>query len=92
MIEDNLFLWNKWSIKWIPTLLVESDDVEASHACRIEKISDEKLFYMRTRWIWKENAISMMINAKIFDLFKCLSMINKEFYNEIIENILKEIK
>jgi len=92
LIEDNLFLWNKWSIKWIPTLLVESDDVEASHACKIERISDEKLFYMRSRWIWKENAISMIIDAKVFDLFKCLSMINKEFYDELIENILKEIK
>jgi len=92
LIEDNLFLWEKWSIKWIPTLLVESDDVEASHACKIERISDEKLFYMRSRWIWKENAISMIIDAKVFDLFKCLSMINKDFYDELIENILKEIK
>ncbi len=91
LIEDNLFLWNKWKIRWIPTLLVESDDVEASHACKMERVSDEKLFYMRSRWIWKESAISMMINAKVFDLFKCLSMINKDFYDKFLNNILNKI-
>jgi len=92
LIEDNLFLWDKWTIKWIPTLLVESNDVEVSHACKIEKISDEKLFYMRSRWINKENSTSMMIDAKIFDLFKCLSMINKDFYDDLINSILEKIK
>jgi len=92
LIEDNLFLWDKWAIKWIPTLLVESNDVEVSHACKIERISDEKLFYMRSRWINKENATSMMIDAKIFDLFKCLSMINKDFYDDLIKSILEKIK
>jgi len=92
LIEDNLFLWNKWKIRGIPTLLVESDDIEASHACKMERISDEKLFYMRSRWIWKQNALTMIIDAKIFDLFKCLSMINKDFYDKLLENILTKIK
>ncbi len=83
--EENIFLWNSWKVKWIPTLLVESNDVEASHACKIERISDEKLFYLRSRWIWKENAISMMIDAKIFDLFKCLNMISTAEF-EYIKN------
>lgn len=92
LIEENLFLWNKGKIKWIPTLLVESNDVEASHASKIEKISEEELFYLRSRWVGKNNWVRMMIQAKIVDLFKCLSMINKEFYDEIIENILEKIK
>jgi len=92
LIEENIFLWEKWKIRWIPSLIVESNDVEASHACKIEKISDEQLFYLRSRWIWKDNALSMIISAKIFDLFKCLNMINKEFYEELIDNILKRIK
>jgi len=47
---------------------------------------------MGSRWSWKNNAISMMIDAKIFDLFKCLSMINKEFYDNFIDTILEKIK
>jgi len=91
LTEDNLFLGNSWKIKWIPTLLVRSDDVKASHACKMERISDEKLFYLRSRWIDKENALSFMIEAKIKSLFLCISMLDNDFYDELIEDILKKI-
>lgn len=89
--EENIFLWNKVNLRWVPTLLVESNDVEASHACKIEKISDEKLFYLRSRWIEKNNSITLMIEAKIKNLFKCIKMLDKDFYDEIIKNSLKKI-
>lgn len=92
LIEENLFLWDSWKIKGIPTLLVESNDVEASHACKIERISDEKLFYLRSRWVWKDNALRMIIEAKILDLFKCLNMIDKPIFEELTEKIIKNIK
>jgi hypothetical protein len=34
----------------------------------------------------------MMIEAKILDLFTCLTMMDKEFYDELIDDILKKIK
>lgn len=89
--EENIFLWNSWKIKWIPTLLVRSDDVEASHACVIEKISDEKLFYLRSRWILEKNALNMLIESKINSLFSCLSMVEKDFSQKLIDNIIFEI-
>lgn len=92
LVEDNLFLWNNWKIKWIPILLVRSDDVKASHACCMERISDEKLFYLRSRWINRENALSVMIEAKIRSLFLCLSILDNDFYEELIEDILEKIK
>lgn len=92
LLEENIFLWNSGKVRWIPTLLVKSDDVKASHACRIERISDDKLFYLRSRGIEKENAVSMMIEAKVVDLFSCLSMIDSEFYNNLIKNILEKVK
>ncbi len=92
LVEDNLFIGNTWKIKWIPTLLVRSDDVKASHACKMERISDEKLFYLRSRGIDKENALSVMIEAKIKSLFLCISMLDNDFYEELIEDILEKIK
>ena len=92
LVEDNLFLWNNWKIKWIPILLVRSDDVKASHACRMERISDEKLFYLRSRWINRENALSVMIEAKLRSLFLSLSVLDNDFYEELIEDILEKIK
>ena len=92
LVEENLFLGNSGKIKWIPTLLVRSDDVKASHSCKMEKISDERLFYLRSRWIGKENALNMMIEAKVKSLFLCLSMLDNDFYEELIESILVKIK
>lgn len=92
LTEDNLFLWDTWKVKWIPTLLVRSDDVKASHACKMERISDEKLFYLRSRWVGKDNALNMMIEAKITYLFSCISMLDNDFYKELIEDILRKIK
>ena len=90
--EENLFLGNSWKVNWIPTLLVRSDDVKASHACKMERISDDKLFYLRSRWVGKENALSMMIEAKLKGLFSCISMLDNEFYEKLLDNILKKIK
>jgi len=89
--EENIFLWNTGVVNWIPTLLVRSDDVKASHACKIEKISDEKLFYLRAKWIWKENALQMMVVAKIENLFSCLNMYSPKIYDKLIGNILNKI-
>lgn len=91
LIEENLFLWSSGKIKGIPTLLVRSDDVKASHACKMEKISDEELFYLRSRGIAKQDSLNMILEAKIVDLFGNLDNIDTEFYKELKENILTQI-
>lgn len=91
LVEENLFLGNKWKVRWLPTLLVRSDDVEASHACKIERISDDKLFYLRSRWIWKENALNLILEANIKSIFSCISMFDRNFYDELYNKILSEI-
>jgi Fe-S cluster assembly scaffold protein SufB len=89
--ETNIFLWDKWSVRGFPTLLVRSDDVKAGHGCNIEKISDEKLFYMRSRWIWKENALMMIVNSYIETIFSGLEKVDEDFHNGLVERILQEI-
>ncbi len=91
LVEKNIFIWEKANIIWIPTLLVSSSDVKASHSCSIEKISDSKLFYLRSRWIEKNNALQIMIEGYIFDLFKCLNMIDKEFYEKLVIKIKEKL-
>lgn len=72
ILEENIFLGSKWSIRGIPSLLVHSDDVEAGHAARIERISDEKLYYLRSRGIPKDDATVMMIESSVTGLFEGL--------------------
>jgi Fe-S cluster assembly scaffold protein SufB len=89
--ETNIFLWDKWSVRGFPTLLVRSDDVKAGHWCNIEKISDEKLFYMRSRGIGKENALTMIVSSYVETIFADLEKINEEFHNQLVDKILQEI-
>lgn len=89
--EENIFLWDDAHISGIPTLYVETNDMEAGHACRVEKISDEKLFYLRSRGLGRENALAIMIEAKIRNIFAWLESIDADFYETLLEEILETI-
>lgn len=86
--EENIFLGNTASIRGIPTLLVASNDIEAAHACKIEKISDEQLFYLRSRGLQKEDAVSMMLEAKVRSIFGGLEVKQQDFYEVLMKKIL----
>lgn len=84
ILEENIFLGSKGNIRWIPSLLVHSDDVEAGHAARIERVSDEKLYYLRARGIPKDDATVMMIESAVAGLFEGL---DEKYYKKIIEKV-----
>lgn len=89
--ETNIFLWEKGTVRWFPTLLVRSNDVQAGHGCNIEKISDEKLFYLRSRWVEKQNALTMMVWAYVESIFWDLEKVNKEFHDTLVSQIINDI-
>ena len=49
----------------------------------MERISDEKLFYLRSRWLHKKNALNMMIDSYINELFSWLELIDKDFFDNV---------
>jgi len=51
LLEDNLVFWDNVSIKTKPILNIYSNDVQASHWARIEKVDAEKMFYLSSKWI-----------------------------------------
>lgn len=89
--ETNIFLWEKWAVRGFPTLLVRSNDVQAGHGCNIEKISDEKLFYLRSRGVDKQNALTMMVIAYIETIFWDIQNYDKEFHDELVSQIINKI-
>lgn len=86
ILEENIFLGSKGSIRGIPSLLVHSDDVEAGHAARIERVSDEKLYYLRSRGIPKDDATVMMIESAVRNLFPDL---DTKYQPEIMQKVMK---
>lgn len=81
--EENIFLWETWIINCKSCLFASSNKIEASHSSKIEKLRDDKLFYLRSRWIKEKNAISMIIDSYLKDMFRCIRMINRELYSDI---------
>lgn len=62
LLEENVILWKKVSIKTLPILNVSSKDVSASHWAKIEKISSDKLFYMNSKWLDKNFSQKLVID------------------------------
>lgn len=81
--QTNIFLWESGKVRGIPTLLVRSNDVKAAHGCNIERISDDKLFYMRSRGITKEDSLKLMIGSYFERVFSDLREKKPEFVEEI---------
>jgi len=92
LIEENIFIGDSGKINSIPNLFVWSNDVRASHSCKTERISDERLFYLRSRWIKKEKSISMMLESYPNLLYKCLTMVDNDYYMSLINKINSKIK
>lgn len=90
--EENIFVGSSGKVRWLPTLLVHSDDVKAGHACNMEKISDDKLFYLRSRGLPREDATVLMLESYIAKIFGELEESKEDLYNELKERILERIK
>jgi hypothetical protein len=51
---------NQQSILFLPNLIVETDDVIASHNATIKCIDDDELFYLQSKGISKEESIDLI--------------------------------
>lgn len=54
----------------------------------MEKISDESLFYLRSRGIEKETALAMMIESKVVNLYRGLESHAPELYESLLAEVL----
>lgn len=63
-----------------PNLLIEENDVVANHAAHIGKFDKEAIFYLMSRGITYENAISIMVKGFLMD-----DTIHKDKIEKIIE-------
>ncbi len=86
--QKNIFIWNSWLVRGLPKLLVKSSSVKASHSCKVERINDEVLFYLKSRWISENKAILMMIESYFLKNFGCLKMMDESVYEKVYNDFL----
>lgn len=81
--QTNIFIWENWSVRWLPKLFVKTDDIKAWHSCKIHRINEENLFYLNSRWISKNDAVNILIESNFNNLFKCLNMLDKNILQKL---------
>ena len=71
---DSLLLGDRCGANTFPSIEVENPTARAEHEASTSKISDEQLFYCKSRGVSAENAISMIVNGFCKEVFKNLPM------------------
>ena len=89
--EDNIFLGNTGKIRSVPALRIHSDDVSAGHATRVERISEEKLYYLLSRGLDKKQSTTILLESMVGSLFYRLKNISETLYDDLRFDILTAI-
>jgi Fe-S cluster assembly protein SufD len=72
-----------------PQLEIFADDVKCSHGATVGQLEDESLFYLRSRGMSKESAISLLLQAFAKDVIDHIKVEPlREFLNQAIETRL----
>ncbi len=82
---ENIFIGDEWSVSSIPTLLVRSDDVVASHSSKTHRLEKEKLFYLMARGLSQNHAVSLMIDGYFQNKFSQIKDFDKHIFQDLYD-------
>lgn len=86
---ENIFIWNNGTIISNPNLFIDSKDVKVSHSSKTHRIPEEKLFYLKSRWINHNESTKIMLESYFKKTFSCIEVYNKELFKNIYDTFLK---
>jgi Fe-S cluster assembly scaffold protein SufB len=83
--EDLLMLDKTAKVDAIPSLEIKTNDVKAGHGVAVEKLTDDKLFYLMARGISRDEAKKLMLEGFLKSLYA-------DFPSEsLVDNISKQL-
>ena len=88
LLEKNIVLSNKLKIKAIPRLDVYSNDVKASHWLSIDRVNEETMFYLNSKWLDELISKEMIIKGHIQQILSQFEDISKSKNKELEKTIL----
>jgi Fe-S cluster assembly protein SufB len=71
---DSLLMGDRCGAHTFPYIEVRNPTAVAEHEASTSKISEDQLFYLRTRGLSEEDAVSMIVNGFCKEVFKELPM------------------
>jgi Fe-S cluster assembly protein SufB len=85
VVCDALLLDPKSRSDTYPYIEIDEDDVSIGHEATVSKVGDEQLFYLRSRGLSEEQAITMVVSGFIEPLVKELPMEYAVEMNRLIQ-------
>jgi Fe-S cluster assembly scaffold protein SufB len=86
--EHSLLLSSGAKIEAVPALEVEHDDVQASHAATLEKVDNEKLFYLLSRGLTEASAMELLVEGFFKDALDELPVeVREDYYAAILKKL-----
>lgn len=85
VVCDALLLSENSRTNTFPYVEVEEDDVSIGHEASVSKVGEEQLFYLKSRGLTEEEAISMVVSGFIEPLVKELPMEYAVEMNRLIQ-------
>ncbi len=82
-----LTLSDKQTSEVLPLLLIDENDVKASHACGIGQPDEQQLYYLQTRGLSLNQAIGLLSKGYIMPI---INVISDEAYKEELSTLLIE--
>ena len=82
--NNNILLSDEAKINTKPQLEIWTDDVKCSHGCTVGQLNKEAIFYLQSRGISKEKAISMLLGAFSEEI---IEKIENQFVKQKIKKI-----
>lgn len=76
---------NEQNAKVTPILIIDENDVEASHACSMGQMNEDHLFYLQTRGLSRIQALGLLTLSYVLPILKIVegSAFEKELEEEI---------
>lgn len=91
LLEENILLGEDVRIKTLPLLDVHANDILASHAARIHRLSGEKLFYLQSKWISEKAAKEIFVESYVRKVFEKITAIDEKLAAEYISNCMQRL-
>jgi Fe-S cluster assembly protein SufD len=89
---DGLIFDNESNIKVIPSLIVDTNAIKATHAVNIGNINPEQLFYLMSRRMSKTAATNLIIQSMTNDLHKLDKLSKNNIYNYVAKALVDLLK
>lgn len=89
--EEQIILWSDVRIKAKPVLNVQSNDVKASHGSKIEKLDEQKLFYMMSKGLDTHQSQRLVLEWYLRHIFAQVDQFDEDTREHLLAQLLEKL-